>query len=125
MCEFVILDIFAPNSVHFKYWFVFVWEEGALNCSSLLLWGYPPPSKSACMFDGVLWIKTTVIMLLLKPLVWWSFPADQVIYPGKTLDIDCFRIGNIGHLFPSDMKKLLQSVEDVCHDMNMTIPLKN
>ncbi|KAK7105061.1 2-aminoethylphosphonate--pyruvate transaminase-like [Littorina saxatilis] len=50
---------------------------------------------------------------------------DQVIYPGKTLDIDCFRIGNIGHLFPEDMTKLLQCVQDVCRDMNIAIPIKN
>ncbi|KAL8589749.1 hypothetical protein ACOMHN_027257 [Nucella lapillus] len=50
---------------------------------------------------------------------------DQVIYPGKTLDMDCFRIGNIGHLFPRDMEKLIGCVEEVCRDMNMSIPLKN
>lgn len=50
---------------------------------------------------------------------------DQVIYPGKTLDIDCFRIGSIGHLYPKDMERLLQCVEDVCHEMNMSIPVKN
>nr|KAG5712900.1 hypothetical protein BaRGS_007497 [Batillaria attramentaria] len=49
----------------------------------------------------------------------------QVIYPGKTLDIDCFRIGNIGHLFPQDMEKLLQCIEDVCRDMNMAVPVRN
>ncbi|UCH27040.1 MAG: 2-aminoethylphosphonate--pyruvate transaminase, partial [Trueperaceae bacterium] len=27
-----------------------------------------------------------------------------VIYPGKLTDADCFRIGNIGRLYPSDMK---------------------
>ena len=66
-----------------------------------------------------------VIIPWLDGLVCLSLYVDQVIYPGKTLDIDCFRIGNIGHLFPSDMQKLLQHVEDVCHDMNMSIPLKN
>ena len=29
-----------------------------------------------------------------------------VIYPGKLSKTDCFRIGNIGHLYPSDIKKL-------------------
>lgn len=48
---------------------------------------------------------------------------DQVIYPGKTLDIDCFRIGTIGHLFPEDVKKLLQCIEQVCSDMKMTVPI--
>lgn len=49
----------------------------------------------------------------------------QVIYPGKTLDMDCFRIGNIGHLFQQDMKKLLQCIEEVCRDMKLLLPLKN
>ncbi|PVD25691.1 hypothetical protein C0Q70_13351 [Pomacea canaliculata] len=50
---------------------------------------------------------------------------DQVIYPGKTLDTDCFRIGNIGHLFPEDMRRLIQCIEEVCHDMKMRIPVRN
>ena len=35
----------------------------------------------------------------------------QVIYPGKVTDADTFRIGNIGHLFPQDMKVLLTHTE--------------
>ncbi|ESP02956.1 hypothetical protein LOTGIDRAFT_110620 [Lottia gigantea] len=46
---------------------------------------------------------------------------DQVIYPGKVLDTDCFRIGNIGHLFPQDMHKLLECVEQVCKDMKLEL----
>lgn len=36
-----------------------------------------------------------------------------VIYPGKVLNADCFRIGNIGHLFPGDIKALLVAIKDV------------
>ena len=34
-----------------------------------------------------------------------------VIYPGKVTKIDSFRIGNIGHVFPDDMNKLLKAIE--------------
>ncbi|GAB6018693.1 hypothetical protein CHUAL_000369 [Chamberlinius hualienensis] len=35
----------------------------------------------------------------------------QVIYPGKVTNADCFRIGNIGQLYSSDMKNLLESIK--------------
>jgi len=35
-----------------------------------------------------------------------------VIYPGKVTKIDTFRIGNIGHVFPDDMKRLLQAIKE-------------
>lgn len=35
-----------------------------------------------------------------------------VIYPGKVTGADTFRIGNIGHLFPEDVRALLQSVQE-------------
>jgi 2-aminoethylphosphonate-pyruvate transaminase len=34
-----------------------------------------------------------------------------VIYPGKVTDMDTFRIGNIGHVYPSDIRRLLKAVE--------------
>ena len=34
-----------------------------------------------------------------------------VIYPGKVSDADCFRIGNIGHVFPEDMARLITAIE--------------
>lgn len=40
-----------------------------------------------------------------------------VIYPGKVSDVDCFRIGHIGRLFPSDMENLLKGIDEVCRDM--------
>ncbi len=50
---------------------------------------------------------------------------DQVIYPGKVTKADCFRIGNIGHLFPEDMEHLLSCIKEVCSDMSMTLPLES
>jgi len=40
-----------------------------------------------------------------------------VIYPGKVSDVDCFRIGHIGRLFPSDMQNLLTAIDQVCSEM--------
>ncbi|KAL5008652.1 hypothetical protein ScPMuIL_014233 [Solemya velum] len=45
----------------------------------------------------------------------------QVIYPGKVLDAECFRIGNIGHLFPDDMRHLLRCLSDVCKEMGLKL----
>jgi 2-aminoethylphosphonate--pyruvate transaminase len=48
----------------------------------------------------------------------------MVIYPGKVTKADCFRIGNIGHLFKSDMNNLLVAIREVSEEMNMKLPLK-
>ncbi|ELT93050.1 hypothetical protein CAPTEDRAFT_153068 [Capitella teleta] len=40
-----------------------------------------------------------------------------VIYPGKVLDADCFRIGNIGNLHARDMQELLTNIETVLSKM--------
>lgn len=53
------------------------------------------------------------------------FILDQLIYPGKTTVTDCFRIGNIGRLFENDMKILADSIQQVCKEMNIDLPLKN
>jgi 2-aminoethylphosphonate-pyruvate transaminase len=45
---------------------------------------------------------------------------DYVIYPGKVSDGDCFRIGNIGRIFPADVKALLAAVHDVLTAMNVS-----
>ncbi len=45
-----------------------------------------------------------------------------VIYPGKVTDADCFRIGNIGRLFPEDMKSLLTATREVLEEMNIALP---
>ena len=38
-----------------------------------------------------------------------------VIYPGKVTDIDTFRIGTIGHVFPDDFRRLHEAVR-ACRD---------
>ena len=53
------------------------------------------------------------------------FRLDQLIYPGKTTVTDCFRIGNIGRLFKTDMEKLAECIKQVCNDMSIELPLKN
>ncbi len=35
-----------------------------------------------------------------------------VIYPGKVTEADTFRIGTIGHVFPSDIRSLIAAIED-------------
>ena len=35
-----------------------------------------------------------------------------VIYPGKLTGLDAFRIGNIGHVFPEDMLRLLTVIKE-------------
>lgn len=42
-----------------------------------------------------------------------------VIYQGKLSKVDCFRIGNIGQLFPSDIKMLLIAVEEILDEMGI------
>ena len=44
-----------------------------------------------------------------------------VIYPGKLSKTDCFRIGNIGHLYPSDIKKLTLAVKEVLELMEIQL----
>jgi len=47
------------------------------------------------------------------------YAKGQVIYPGKLLEKNCFRLGNIGHLYLPDMEHLLKCIEAVCTDMGM------
>lgn len=47
---------------------------------------------------------------------------EFVIYPGKVSDIDCFRIGNIGHLFEDDVRGLLEAINETCAEMGVAIP---
>lgn len=49
---------------------------------------------------------------------------DQVIYPGKVSNADCFRIGNIGRVFRQDVKALLAAISDVMVELNIDLPLK-
>ncbi len=45
-----------------------------------------------------------------------------VIYPGKVSSTDCFRIGNIGHLFESDIRALLVAIRATLSEMEITLP---
>eukprot|EP01006_Ploeotia_vitrea_P043064 TRINITY_DN66689_c3_g1_i1.p2 TRINITY_DN66689_c3_g1~~TRINITY_DN66689_c3_g1_i1.p2 ORF type:complete len:435 (+),score=240.11 TRINITY_DN66689_c3_g1_i1:84-1388(+) len=40
-----------------------------------------------------------------------------VLYPGKVSKADCFRIGNIGYIFPDDCKRMLEAVREVVAEM--------
>jgi len=46
---------------------------------------------------------------------------DYVIYPGKVSDADCFRIGNIGRIFESDVASLLAAVAEVLREMDIKL----
>lgn len=44
-----------------------------------------------------------------------------IIYPGKLSQVDCFRIGNIGQLYPDDIRQLLKAIEITLSEMNVTL----
>ncbi len=44
-----------------------------------------------------------------------------VIYPGKLTQADCFRIGNIGQLFPDDIRGLTAAIADTLRAMGVTV----
>ncbi len=37
-----------------------------------------------------------------------------MIYPGKVSNADCFRIGNIGEVYPADIERLIGAIEKQC-----------
>jgi len=43
-----------------------------------------------------------------------------VIYPGKLSKVDCFRIGNIGQLYPEDIKTLLLAIKETISELNIS-----
>jgi 2-aminoethylphosphonate-pyruvate transaminase len=45
-----------------------------------------------------------------------------VVYAGKLTQADCFRLGNIGRLFPSDVEGLLAAVRDVSVELGLALP---
>ena len=47
----------------------------------------------------------------------------HVIYPGKLTSADCFRLGNIGRVFQSDMHNLVSAIRDVLTEMDVTLPV--
>ena len=48
----------------------------------------------------------------------------HVIYPGKLSQRACFRIGNIGRLFPADLRALVYAVEEVLTTMGVPVPIE-
>ncbi|WP_339911722.1 2-aminoethylphosphonate--pyruvate transaminase [Symmachiella dynata] len=47
----------------------------------------------------------------------------SIIYPGKLGDVDCFRIGTIGHMFPADVENLLAAIEDAIAVMELDMTM--
>ncbi|NPU98803.1 MAG: 2-aminoethylphosphonate--pyruvate transaminase [Candidatus Omnitrophica bacterium] len=46
---------------------------------------------------------------------------DQVIYPGKVSNANCFRIGNIGRIFEADIRTLLAAIREVIDEMGVVL----
>ena len=46
-----------------------------------------------------------------------------VIYPGKVSNASCFRIGNIGRIFESDVSALLAAIADVMKEMDIRLKI--
>ena len=46
---------------------------------------------------------------------------DYVIYPGKVSDANCFRIGNIGRIFESDVRALLAAIRETINEMGVKL----
>jgi 2-aminoethylphosphonate-pyruvate transaminase len=44
-----------------------------------------------------------------------------VIYPGKVSNADCFRIGNIGRIFPADVRDLLCAIRDAATTLELKL----
>ena len=42
-----------------------------------------------------------------------------VIYPGKVSNADCFRIGNIGRIFESDVRDLLRAIAETLGELGV------
>jgi 2-aminoethylphosphonate-pyruvate transaminase len=47
----------------------------------------------------------------------------MIIYPGKLTQLDTFRIGTIGRLFPEDLVRLAHAVEDSLQAMGCPVPV--
>jgi 2-aminoethylphosphonate-pyruvate transaminase len=46
-----------------------------------------------------------------------------VIYPGKLTAADCFRLGNIGRLFPADIEHVLSAIRETLQEMGVALPV--
>ena len=45
----------------------------------------------------------------------------MLIYPGKISQVDCFRIGSIGRIFPADVRMLLAAVAETLEEMGVRL----
>ena len=45
-----------------------------------------------------------------------------VIYPGKLTEVDCFRVGSIGRLFPDDMDEVVTAIRDILIAQGVKLP---
>jgi 2-aminoethylphosphonate-pyruvate transaminase len=46
-----------------------------------------------------------------------------IIYPGKLTQVDTFRIGNIGRLFPADLDQLVHAIRGTLREMGCAVPV--
>jgi 2-aminoethylphosphonate-pyruvate transaminase len=46
-----------------------------------------------------------------------------IIYPGKLTQVDTFRIGNIGRLFPTDLNQLVYAIRETLLEMGCAVPV--
>lgn len=62
----------------------------------------------------------------------WDFEAFYtklaargcVIYPGKLTKAECFRLGNIGRMFPTDIEHVLGAIRLSLAEMGVSLPVK-
>ena len=47
-----------------------------------------------------------------------------IIYPGKLTEVDTFRVGTIGRIFPSDIEQLVQAIRTVLVEMRCGVPVR-
>jgi 2-aminoethylphosphonate-pyruvate transaminase len=47
-----------------------------------------------------------------------------IIYPGKLTQVDTFRIGNIGRLFPPDLEQLVHAIRGTLDEMGCAVPVR-
>jgi len=47
-----------------------------------------------------------------------------IIYPGKLTQVDTFRVGNIGRLFPPDLEQLVHAIRQTLLAMGCTVPVR-
>ena len=68
-------------------------------------------------------VSSSPISVLYDFTSFFLIRSGIAIYPGKVTDAECFRIGNIGQLFPEDLHNLVKNVEKVLNLMSVPIPV--